>query len=72
MRDLSGPHPLSPRELEILKLIALGHTSVEIARKLKVSRRTVENYRARIQRTLGLTTRAELVSYALRNSLIGG
>lgn len=61
---------LTVREVEILRLIALGHTSVEIARKLRLSPRTVETHRARIHRKLGLTTRAELVAYALRRGLL--
>ena len=48
---------LSPRETEVLRLIALGHTSAEIAAKLHLSRRTVETHRARIHRKLGLETR---------------
>lgn len=62
---------LSPRETEILQLIALGHTSAEIGRKLHLSRRTVETHRANIHRKLGLSTRAELVQFALRRRLIG-
>jgi two-component system response regulator NreC len=62
---------LSPREVEVLRLIALGHTSVEIARKLHLSPRTVETHRAHIHRKLGLATRAELVRYALRRGLLG-
>jgi two-component system response regulator NreC len=62
---------LSPRETEILRLIALGHTSAEIAGKLNLSRRTVETHRAHIHRKLGMGTRAELVRYALTRHLIG-
>ena len=62
---------LSAREVEVLRLIALGHTSVEIARKLHLSPRTVESHRANIHRKLGLATRAELVRYALRRGLLG-
>lgn len=62
---------LSPRETEVLRLIALGHTSAEIAATLHLSRRTVETHRARIHRKLGLTTRAQLVQFALRRGLIG-
>lgn len=62
---------LSPREMEVLRLIALGHTSAEIAGKLHLSRRTIETHRARIHRKLGLGTRAELVHFALRRHLIG-
>ena len=61
---------LSPREVEVLRLIALGHTSVEIARKLHLSPRTVETHRANIHRKLNLATRAELVRYALRRGLL--
>jgi two-component system response regulator NreC len=61
---------LSPREVEVLRLIAFGHTSVEIARKLHLSPRTVETHRANIHRKLGLSTRAELVRYALRRGLL--
>ncbi len=61
---------LTPREREVLRLIALGHTSVEIAHKLGLSPRTIETHRARIHRKLGLDTRAELVHYALRHDLL--
>jgi two-component system, NarL family, response regulator NreC len=61
---------LTPREVEVLRLIALGHTSVEIAGKLHISPRTVETHRARIHRKLGLATRAELVRYALGRGLL--
>ena len=62
---------LSPREIEILRLIALGYTSAEIAAKLHLSRRTVETHRARIFQKLELRTRAELVRFALDRHLIG-
>ncbi len=65
-------HKLTPREVEVLRLIALGHTSVEIARKLHLSPRTIETHRAHIHKKLGLATRAELVRYSLRRGLIGG
>jgi len=61
---------LTAREVEVLRLIALGHTSVEIARMLHFSPRTVETHRARIHNKLGLATRAELVRYALGRSLL--
>jgi two-component system response regulator NreC len=64
------PDGLTPREREVLRLIALGHTSVEVARKLELSPRTIETHRARIHRKLGLGTRAELVRYALRHDLL--
>jgi two-component system response regulator NreC len=61
---------LSERELEVLRLIALGHTNNEIAQQLFLSVRTVETHRAHIQQKLGVSTRAELVRYALDNDLI--
>jgi len=61
---------LSPRETEVLRLIALGHTSAEIGRMLHLSRRTVETHRSHVHRKLGLKTRAELVQYALRRGLL--
>lgn len=61
---------LSARELDVLRLIALGHTNPEIARLLQISVRTVETHRAHINRKLGLGTRAELVRYALRRGLL--
>jgi len=69
-RALTGS-ALTPREVEVLRLIALGHTSVEIARKLHLSPRTVETHRAHIHKKLGLATRAQLVGYALRRGLLG-
>lgn len=62
---------LTPREREVLRLVALGHTSLEIASQLHVSRRTVEVHRASIHRKLRLARRAELVQYALARQLIG-
>jgi two-component system response regulator NreC len=64
-------HRLTQREVEVLRLIAFGHTSVEIARMLHLSPRTIETHRAHIHKKLGLATRAELVRYALRRGLIG-
>jgi two-component system response regulator NreC len=61
---------LSKRELEVLRLIALGHTNSEIAEHLFLSVRTVETHRAHIQQKLGLSTRAELVQYALEHKLL--
>lgn len=61
---------LTPREREVLRLISLGHTSVEIAEKLGLSPRTIETHRARIHRKLALGTRAELVRYALQHELL--
>jgi two-component system response regulator NreC len=61
---------LSARELDVLRLIALGHTNPEIGRLLEISVRTVETHRAHIHRRLGLRTRAELVRYAVRRGLL--
>ena len=62
--------PLSDREREVLRLLALGHTNQEIARMLYISVRTAETHRAHIMQKLRLTTRAELVRYALENGLL--
>ena len=64
------PGNLSEREVDVLRLIALGHTNNEIAQQLHLSVRTVETHRAHIQQKLGLLSRAELVRYALDNGLI--
>lgn len=64
------PDDLSDRELEVLRLIALGHTNPEIAEQLFLSVRTIESHRAHIQQKLRLSTRAELVGYALERGLI--
>ena len=61
---------LSERESEVLRLIALGHTNAEVAEKLYLSIRTVESHRAHIQRKLGLSSRAELVRYALKHGMV--
>jgi two-component system response regulator NreC len=65
------PDDLSAREVEVLRLIALGHTNVEIAQKLYLSVRTVETHRSHIQQKLRVSSRAELVSYALHRGLVG-
>jgi two-component system, NarL family, response regulator NreC len=64
------PDDLSEREVEVLRLIALGHTNAEIGEQLYLSVRTVETHRAHIQQKLRLSTRAELVGYALERGLI--
>jgi two-component system response regulator NreC len=61
---------LSPRETDVLKLMALGHTNREIGEQLSLSVRTVETHRAHIQQKLGLSSRPELTRYALANGLI--
>jgi two-component system response regulator NreC len=69
-KPVGPPDDLSERELEVLRLIALGHTNTEIAKQLYLSVRTVESHRAQVQRKLGVSTRAELVRYALDHRLI--
>jgi two-component system response regulator NreC len=64
------PDDLSDRELEVLKLIALGHTNSEIASQLYLSVRTVESHRAHIQQKTRRSSRAELVRYALEHGLV--
>ena len=62
--------PLSDREREVLRLLALGHTNQEIAKMLYLSVRTVETHRAHIMQKLRLSTRAELVRYAIDEGLL--
>jgi two-component system, NarL family, response regulator NreC len=62
--------PLSEREHEILRLLALGHTNQEIAGQLYLSVRTVETHRAHIMQKLRIQTRAELVRYALEQGML--
>ena len=62
--------PLSDREREVLKLLALGHTNQEIAKELYISVRTAETHRAHIMQKLRLSSRAELVRYALAQGLL--
>jgi two-component system response regulator NreC len=62
--------PLSDREREVLRLLALGHTNQEIARQLYISIRTAETHRAHIMQKLRLSTRAELVRYAIAHGLL--
>ena len=64
------PDGLSEREVEVLRMIALGHTNAEIADQLYLSVRTVETHRAHIQQKLRLASRSELVRYALKHKLI--
>jgi two-component system response regulator NreC len=64
------PAGLTPRESEVLGLIAKGHTNPEIAERLVVSIRTVETHRAAIHRKVGTTNRAELVSFAHKHGLV--
>ena len=64
------PDELTDREVEVLRLIALGHTNSEIGKQLFLSVRTVESHRAHIQQKTGASTRAELVRYALDHQLV--
>jgi len=69
-RAAAEDDPLSDREREILRLLALGHTNQEIAKMLYISVRTAETHRAHIMQKLRLTTRAELVRHALAKGLL--
>ena len=62
--------PLSEREREVLRLLALGHTNQEIAKQLYISVRTAETHRAHIMQKLRLSSRAELVRHALAHGLL--
>ena len=64
------PDHLSAREVEVLRLIALGHTNSEIASTLQLSVRTIESHRAHIQQKTQLTTRAQLVAYVRDHGLL--
>jgi len=68
--DFKGPdEPLSPREQEVLKLIAEAHTNRQIAEILHVAEKTVESHRGNLLRKLGMRDRVELVRYAIRRGL---
>jgi two-component system response regulator NreC len=69
-RAAAEADPLSEREREVLRLLALGHTNQEIAQQLYISVRTAESHRAHIVQKLRLSTRAELVRYALSQGLL--
>ena len=62
--------PLSDREREVLRLLALGHTNQEIAKQLYISVRTAETHRAHIMQKLRLSSRSELVRHALAQGLL--
>ncbi len=64
------PDELSERQVEVLRMIALGHTNAEMAERLCLSIRTVESHRAHIQQKLQLSSRADLVRYALDHGLL--
>src|SRR3954454_2952453 len=67
---LASTEPLTPRELEIVKLIAEAHTNDEIAEMLFISKKTVERHRANILEKLGMSDRVELTRYAIRRGLV--
>jgi DNA-binding NarL/FixJ family response regulator len=69
-RRRANADPLSDREREVLRLLALGHTNQEIASMLYISVRTAETHRAHIMSKLGLGSRAELVRHALAEGLL--
>ncbi|MFL5948651.1 MAG: response regulator [Gaiellaceae bacterium] len=69
-RKRADEDPLSQREGEVLRLLALGHTNQEIAKQLYISVRTAETHRAHIMQKLRLSSRAELVRYALDRGLL--
>jgi DNA-binding NarL/FixJ family response regulator len=70
VREETPVGPLSPRELEVVKLIAEAFTSDQIARQLSISRRTVDRHRENILAKLGMRDRVELTRYAIRRGLI--
>jgi DNA-binding NarL/FixJ family response regulator len=63
-------NPLSPRETEVIKLVAEGHTNRQIAEALVISEKTVDRHRANILEKLGMRDRVELTRYAIRNGLV--
>ncbi|MBI4351820.1 MAG: response regulator transcription factor [Elusimicrobia bacterium] len=64
-----GRNPLSHREEEVLRLLVKGYLGKEVAARLEISVKTVETYRARIAEKLGISGRAELLQYAIKNGL---
>jgi DNA-binding NarL/FixJ family response regulator len=69
-RDSEDEEQLTPREEEIVKLVAEAHTTRQIAEILHLSEKTVENHRGNAMRKLGMRDRVELVRYAIRRGLI--
>lgn len=66
------PGLLSPREVQVLRLLAQGHTNQEAAERLAVSIKTIETHRKRLSDKLGLKTRAELFRFAVESRLLDG
>lgn len=71
-RAHGGASHLSPREREVFRLVSHGHTSQEIAERLRLSTKSVETYRARFMAKLNLKTRAEIVQYAIDHGVLAG
>ncbi len=69
-RGSSGEEELTPREEEVVKLVAEAHTTKQIAELLHLSEKTIENHRSNAMRKLGMRDRVELVRYAIRRGLI--
>ncbi|MDW7673133.1 MAG: response regulator transcription factor [Bacillota bacterium] len=70
-KEQANLQSLSPREEEVLKFIALGHTNKQIAAELIISVKTVEAHKARIREKLNILKRSELVKYAIENNIVG-
>jgi two-component system, NarL family, response regulator NreC len=70
--DQERPKDLSPREREVLRLLAEGHSNQQIADQLRVSVKTVETYRTRLRQKLGLKGRADLYRFAVESGILGG
>jgi DNA-binding CsgD family transcriptional regulator len=68
--ERAATDPLSDREREVLQLLAQGHTNQEIGAHLYISVRTAETHRAHIMRKLGLSTRSQLVRYAIDQGML--
>lgn len=70
-KEATSLQQLTPREMEILQLLAKGHTNKEVSEQVFLSVKTIEAHRAKIYTKLGLKSRADLVDYALRHKLLG-
>ncbi len=68
--DEDHPDPLTPRELQVIKLIAEGYNNRQIAEALTISEKTVERHRANMLEKLGMRDRVELTRYAIRRGLV--
>ncbi len=68
--DEASTHPLTDRELQVVKLVAEAHTNEQIARLLVISPRTVERHRENILAKLGMRDRVELTRWAIRHGLV--